>query len=332
MFGFDITFIALFGLIALAVGAAVFAVMYDQVLDEANQEKRMEAVGTRSRAAKREAQKRLAEASKRKASVQESLKELHEDTRKKTGFSLKQLLKQAGLGITPRQYYLFSLGFAIIGGIAVALSVGPNPILIIPVVIVCGLGLPRFWVLRKRRKRFDAFLEEFPNAVDVIVRGVKAGLPLNDCMKIIGTEAKEPVAGEFRRINDTQKMGVPMHEAVNKLYENMPLAEANFFGIVISIQQAAGGNLSESLTNLSKVLRERKKMKAKIQAMSAEAKASAMIIGALPLLVATAVYFTTPDYITMLFTHPVGNILLAIAAVMMTLGSLVMRQMINFDF
>jgi tight adherence protein B len=178
----------------------------------------------------------------------------------------------------------------------------------------------------------NKFLEEFPNAVDVLVRGVKAGLPVNDCMAIIAKESKDPVRSEFRHIIEAQQMGLPLAQAVTRLYENMPLAESNFFAIVIAIQQSAGGNLSEALGNLANVLRDRKKMKAKIQAMSAEAKASGMIIGALPFLVMTLVYLTTPDYIKILFIDRTGNIVLICAGIWMTIGILVMKKMINFDF
>ena len=146
-----------------------------------------------------------------------------------------------------------------------------------------------------KKRREAKFLNAFPDAVDIIVRGVKAGLPLLDCMKMITIEAPEPVKSEFRAIVETQAIGMPLGEACGKLYEHMPVPEANFFGIVISIQQKAGGNLAEALGNLSRVLRDRKKMKAKIQAMSQEAKASAGIIGALPIAVMTLVYITSPQ-------------------------------------
>ncbi len=125
---------------------------------------------------------------------------------------------------------------------------------------------------------------------------------------------------------------MPLGEACGKLYERMPVPEANFFGIVIAIQQKAGGNLSEALGNLSRVLRDRKKMKAKIQAMSQEAKASAAIIGALPIAVMMLVYITSPQYISLLFTNSLGHIMLAGSAVWMAMGVLVMKKMINFDF
>jgi tight adherence protein B len=195
-----------------------------------------------------------------------------------------------------------------------------------------AFGVPR-WLLSFRKKRREArFLETLADAVDIIVRGVKAGLPLLDCIKMITMESPEPLKTEFRLILETQAIGVPLGEACAKLYERTPLPEANFFGIVIAIQQKAGGNLSEALGNLSKVLRDRKKMRAKIQAMSQEAKASAAIIGALPIAVMILVYLTTPQYISLLFTHPTGHILLAGSAVWMTMGVLVMKKMINFDF
>ncbi|WEJ11993.1 type II secretion system F family protein (plasmid) [Sinorhizobium sp. M103] len=153
-----------------------------------------------------------------------------------------------------------------------------------------------------------------------------------DCLRVIATEAQEPVKGEFLAIVQDQTLGIPVDEAVKRMSERMPLAEANFFAIVVAIQSRTGGSLSEALGNLSKVLRERKKMKAKIKAMSAEAKSSAGIIGALPFVVAGAVYFTSPDYMTLLFTTTIGKIVLVCCGLWMGIGILVMRKMINFDF
>jgi tight adherence protein B len=149
---------------------------------------------------------------------------------------------------------------------------------------------------------------------------------------MITIEAPEPVKSEFRSIVETQAIGMPLGEACLKLYEHMPLPEANFFGIVVSIQQRSGGNLAEALGNLSRVLRDRKKMKAKIQAMSQEAKASAGIIGALPIAVMLLVYITSPSYITRLWTEPLGRLMLAASAIWMFMGVMVMKKMINFDF
>jgi tight adherence protein B len=148
----------------------------------------------------------------------------------------------------------------------------------------------------------------------------------------VANESPEPVRSEFRGMIETQAIGLTLGEAAGRLYERIPLPEANFFGIVILIQQRAGGNLSEALGNLSKVLRDRKKMKAKIKAMSMEAKASASIIAALPIAVMTLVYLTSPSYISLLWTESVGRVMLAGCAIWMLMGVLVMRKMINFDF
>jgi tight adherence protein B len=195
-----------------------------------------------------------------------------------------------------------------------------------------GFGVPRWLLSYLKKRRETKFLHNFPDAVDVIVRGVKAGLPLGDCLRIIASEAPEPVKSEFQTVVESQTVGISMGDACAKLYERMPLPEANFFGIVVSIQQRAGGNLSEALGNLSRVLRDRKKMKAKIQAMSMEAKASAAIIAALPIAVMTLVYITSPQYIELLWTHPTGRFMLACCAAWMSIGVMVMRKMINFDF
>jgi tight adherence protein B len=195
-----------------------------------------------------------------------------------------------------------------------------------------AFGLPRWLLSFRKKRRENKFLNNFPDAVDVIVRGIKAGLPLLDCLKMIAVESPEPMKSEFRAIIETQAIGMPLGDACAKLYDSMPVPEANFFGIVISIQQRSGGNLSETLGNLSRVLRDRKKMKAKIQAMSQEAKASAGIIGALPIAVMTLVWITSPNYISLLWTEPLGRLMLAASAMWMFCGVMVMKKMINFDF
>jgi tight adherence protein B len=240
-------------------------------------------------------------------------------------------LAQAGLKWSKRRFMLTAgaLGFV---AFLLALLMGAGLLAGIGFVFAAAFGIP-FWLLSFLKKRREAkFLNNFPDAVDVIVRGIKAGLPLLDSLKLIASESDEPIRGEFRGIIETQTVGIPLGEACLKLYERMPVAEANFFGIVISIQQRAGGNLSEALGNLSRVLRDRKKMKAKIQAMSMEAKASAAIIGALPFMVMGLIYFTSPSYIELLWTEPLGRLMLGGCAIWMCIGMFVMRKMINFDF
>jgi tight adherence protein B len=217
-------------------------------------------------------------------------------------------------------------------GFALGLGLQAGFLAAIAMAFAGAFGLP-LWVLKFLKKRREAkFLAGFPDAVDVIVRGIKAGLPLLDSIRVISVDAPEPLRSEFRAIIETQAIGMPLGEACAKLYERIPVAEANFFGIVISIQQKAGGNLSEALGNLSRVLRDRKKMKGKIDAMSMEAKASASIIGCLPIAVMGLVYSTSPHYIELLWTESMGRMMLAACAVWMSIGVMVMKKMINFDF
>lgn len=195
-----------------------------------------------------------------------------------------------------------------------------------------GFGLPRWALGYLKKRREKTFLKALPDAVDVIVRGIKAGLPLFESIKVVAADAPEPLRGEFLAIIETQAIGMPLGDACARLYERMPVPEANFFGIVIAIQQKSGGNLSEALGNLSKVLRDRKRMAEKIQAMSMEAKASAGIIGSLPPIVMLLVYLSTPDYISLLWTHPTGQLMLVGCVLWMGMGIFVMKRMINFDF
>ena len=263
--------------------------------------------------------------------IENTLKEFDERHKQSKRVPLSVRITRAGLHWSKRQYFMISagVGFAFF---MIGLIFAGGLLPAIGMAFAGAFGLP-YWMLSFLKKRRESkFLNAFPDAVDIIVRGIKAGLPLLDCMKMITLEAPEPLKTEFRTIVDTQAIGMPLGEAVGKLYENMPVPEANFFGIVISIQQKAGGNLSEALGNLSRVLRDRKKMKGKINAMSQEAKASASIIGALPIAVMTMVYITSPVYISLLFTEPLGNVMLACSAAWMTMGVLVMKKMINFDF
>ena len=209
---------------------------------------------------------------------------------------------------------------------------GFSPLIALLVAFACAFGLPR-WLLNCRiRARQEKFLSEFANAIDIIVRGIKSGLPLGDCLQIIAAEAPEPVRSEFSDLVEQQKVGVPLQRAFERIYDRMPLQEVNFFAIVIAIQSQTGGNLAEALGNLSQVLRDRYRLKAKVAAFSAEAKASAMIIGALPPIVMLLIYFTSPDYISLLWTTKIGKVIIAAGLTWMLMGILVMRKMINFDY
>lgn len=327
------TIIAVMGLAFLGVGGIIYAFMFDTVSNEAKQAKRLDNIRQRDHIKASNASQRINDAAKRRKTVQDSLKELDEKQRAKHNkkITLKKMLAQAGMKVNVKQFYIFSVIFGVLATVGAVIG-GFGIIVIAGTFFVATLGIPRWFVGFRRKRRFNAFLDEFPNAVDVIVRGVKAGLPLNDCLGIIAKESKEPVRSEFAKVVESQQMGLTMGDAIGKLYENVPVTETNFFSIVIAIQQNAGGNLSEALGNLSKVLRDRKKLESKIQAMSSEAKASAGIIGSLPFCVCILIYLTTPDYITLLFTHDTGHMILGGAAIWMAMGIMVMRNMINFDF
>lgn len=269
---------------------------------------------------------------KRKQSTQEALKELaaNEKQSRKRRLSIRGLIAQAGINLSPTMFWAMSAGAGAAFAVAGLLVQGP---LGAAMGFFVGMfGLPR-WALgvmvAGRQKKFS---NQLADAIDVIVRGVKSGLPLNQCLRIIAQESPEPLSSEFQALCDSQAMGVPLDQGLHRLYENMPLPEVNFFAIVLTIQQKTGGNLSESLGNLSSVLRSRKMMAEKVKALSSEAKASAMIIGALPLIVMAMVYFTRPAYIMILFTHPTGNLILMGAATMMSMGIFIMHRMVNFKF
>ena len=237
---------------------------------------------------------------------------------------------QAGLNVKPQSYYIFCVVLGLTGGLLFLVS-GFSPFISLLGMIVCGVGLPRWLLGRRIRSRQAKFVTEFANAIDIIVRGIRSGLPLADCMEIIATEAPEPVRSEFVELVEQQRIGIPLSKAFMRLYERVPLQEVSFFSIVIAIQAQTGGNLAEALSNLSGVLRDRDRMQAKVKALSAEAKASAMIIGALPPLVGTAVYFISPDYISLLWEEKIGQFMLVAGGTWMLIGILVMRKMINFN-
>jgi tight adherence protein B len=250
--------------------------------------------------------------------------------RKKKSVPLRDKIYQAGLKIKPAGFIRNSAIFGVLMAV-VLIVLQVEPLYAVVIGGAAGYLLPRMYLTRKRKKYQNQFLEELPNAVEAIVRGVKSGLPLNDSMRLVAKEAKEPIKSDFQKVLDQQSLGKSMQEAVQTLLERVPLPEVNFFVVVIAVQSQAGGNLSEALGNLARVLRNRKKMKQKVKAMSSEAKASAGIIGSLPLIVATLVSLTTPSYLLPLIETDVGKICLGVAAVLMFTGGFIMINMVQFD-
>lgn len=336
MFGIDGTVLIFILLAGTSAGAIAYALMFNRIRAEKQVGKRLEVIkaAESDRAVVKAAREKMNEAAKRRKSLQDTLKDL--DEKQKTSARtikrppLRIQIRQAGLTMTVERFYIYSAICGVVLGLLTFIA--GAPLFAVPAaLLVGGLGLPRWFISFRRARRVKAFLNEFPNALDVIVRAVKSGLPLNDGIRLIANEAAEPVKSEFRRIVDAQQMGLSIPDAASRMTETMPCAEAGFFGIVIQIQAQAGGNLSEALGNLSRVLRDRKKMKAKVQALSMEAKASAAIIGALPFIVAFLVYLTSPNYLMPLFTTSTGHLVLGVSAVWMSIGILVMRRMMNIE-
>jgi tight adherence protein B len=324
----NLQLLAIVLLATFCAGAVAWVLVYPYLSGENEAQKRMQSVARTGAPAVKSAARAV---KSRREQVESSLREIENRSKQKKSPPLSTRLSQAGVSWTKQQFMIGSAVFGlVVAAIVLILDVGPFAAL--GAGFAAGAGLPRWTLSYLKRRRERLFVDRFPDAIDVVVRGIKSGLPLADSLRVIASESPEPIRSEFRYILETQAIGVPLGEACAKLFDRMPLPEANFFAIVIAIQQKSGGNLSEALGNLSKVLRDRKKMKGKIKAMSTEATASAAIIGALPIAVMAVVYLTSPDYITLLWTDRLGKMMLAGSAIWMSIGIFVMKQMINFDF
>ncbi|MET1046838.1 MAG: type II secretion system F family protein [Hyphomicrobium sp.] len=315
-------------LVAMAFAGVAFAVTYPLFAGGREKDRRVESVsGTRAR---RTVMNDIQ--SSRKKSVADTLKEIddRQKANKKATMSLR--LVRAGIKRTPRDFYIISV---LVGTLlaAVAIMIFNLPLAAgVVAAFVGGFGLPR-WILNKMTSRRQSkFTGLLANAIDVIVRGIKSGLPLNECLQVISRESPEPLAGEFREVVEQQKLGVSLADGLERMCDRLPLPEVRFLTIVIGIQQQAGGNLSEALSNLSGVLRDRHMLALKVKALSAEAKASAMVLASLPPGVMIMVYLSSPDYLMPLFTTTIGHFMVAGGAAWMMIGVLVMKKMINFKF
>ncbi len=271
---------------------------------------------------------RDAEAAARRKQVADSLKELENREKKASKVSLEMKLEQAGLDISEKFFIQASVASAIVFGCTAFLFLGS--LYAVGGLLIGGLGLPNWILSYLRGKRIRDFLREFPSAIEVIIRGVKSGLPLGACLQTVAVQSREPVRSEFQLIVASTSVGLTVAEGIERLAQRVPLPETSFFAVVVNIQQKAGGNLTEALGNLSQVVRDRITMELKVKALSSEAKASAWIIGLMPLVISGLIYLTSPGYLEPLWTTDTGQMVLTGVGVWMTLGILFMRQMINF--
>ncbi len=320
-------------LVAVAAGGIAYGLLFSSIETQKKVEGRVNRVVTaeNDRGKAKAARERVQDAAKRRKSMQDSIKEMEKRSEQKNrSLSIREKLAQTGLPLTMKHFYIGSTGLGIVTFAIAFLLSGSLPIAA-GLAFAASMGLPRWVVAYLISRRKKKFLEEFPNSLDVMVRSIRSGLPLNDAMRMIASDGQEPVRSEFLRVVEAQQMGFSIPEACSRMTQTMPLQELSFFAIVIAIQSQAGGNLSEALGNLARVLRERKKMTAKVAALSMEAKASAAIIGALPFIVALLVYITSPHYIMILFTDPRGHLILGISGIWMSIGIFVMKNMVSFD-
>ncbi len=250
---------------------------------------------------------------------------------RKARMTMAAKLKQAGLSMSLRTFIIISVVAGVLTFL-LALLLGLNLFLALGIGLAAGLGLPRWIVGYLGKKRMKKFSLAFPDAVDILVRGIKTGLPVHDCFKIIARESPEPLAEEFQRLVEGMGVGMTLSQSLAKMYERMPTPELNFFAIVIAIQQKSGGNLAEALGNLTTVLRARRLMSEKIKALSSEAIASAGIIASLPPVVMILVTLSSPGYMLLLFTDMRGQVMLLGSAIWMACGVFTMKRMISFKF
>ena len=267
---------------------------------------------------------------RRQKRIQEKLKQISDKNKKRSFIEgIEDSLLQAGLDVPPSYYLIGCVIFGLLSA-AVYIILGFAPIGAIPAGIIAALLVPKFVLKTMASRRQKKFTSSFADAVDLIVRGIRSGLPVMECFNVIAREFPPPVGEEFRLLVEGQNLGINMDTLLEKGIQRIPTSEYKFFGIVTEIQRQTGGNLADTLANLSNVLRERKKMRDKARAMASEAKSSAAIIGSLPFLVSGVLSVAAPDYLMLLFTETTGNYMLMGGGLWMFMGTMVMRKMINF--
>ena len=295
-------------LVAVAIAAVAFVLIYPYISGRQSDERYRAVTETRERVVMGRSADELTQ---RRKSITDTLKDLEARQTAAAKVSLRVRLQRAGLKITPKVYWLISVLVGLTLASIVNMTLPPSgsrQLLTVSLGIIGTFGLPRWglnWLIRRRQNKFVA---ELANAIDIVVRGVKSGLPLNECLGVIANESTQPLAGEFREVVDQQRIGVSLSEALDRLMVRMPLAEVKYLTIVISIQQQAGGNLAEALGNLAGVLRDRIRLRMKVKSLSAEAKASAMVLASLPPGVMFMVYGASPDYIDAAVRHENGQL------------------------
>ena len=308
-------------ILMLGVTAVVSVVMKPKV----RLKQRMESIGTLASAGSVSAKAE----SRRQKRIQDKLKGIGEEKKKEgMGEKVATALLQAGLHVEVTSFIIVCVVLAIVGLVA-GFIIGAPPLAIPAIAIATGVGLPKLVLGRMTSKRQDDFTKHFAEAIDVITRGIRSGLPVGECLAVISREFDGPLGEEFTMIVEGQKLGMTLDDIMERALKRIPTADFKFFAIVLQIQRQTGGNLADTLENLSDVLRDRKRMKDKIKALSSEAKSSAAIIASLPFFVLGMLSLVNPPYVATLFTEGIHLVFIALG--MMAVGVFVMAQMINFE-
>jgi tight adherence protein B len=243
---------------------------------------------------------------------------------------LQKRLHMTGKPWTLGQYMMISAGLTLVPA-AFILFEGLPILLALGVGLVLGVGLPHFVVGFFIKRRVTKFTAKFPDAIELLVRGLRSGLPITETIGVVGQEVAGPVGEEFRAISDKMKIGKSLDTGMQETADRLGTPEFQFFAITIQIQRETGGNLAETLANLADVLRKRAQMKLKIKAMSSESKASALIVGALPFVVFTLVWFINNDYMANFFKDERLMMIGCGGLLWMGLGAFIMAKMVNFE-
>jgi len=243
---------------------------------------------------------------------------------------LRRRLEATGKNWTLGKYAMFCAGLTVLAFILLVLK-GLPLLLAIFVGILVGVGLPHMMVGKMIKRRIKQFLARFPDAIELLVRGLRSGLPISETLGVVASEVPDPVGGEFRGVADRMRIGRTMEQALQETADKLNTPEFQFFVITLAIQRETGGNLAETLGNLADVLRKRMQMKLKINAMSSESKASAYIIGSLPFIVFALIWWINPTYMGGFFTDQRLMIAAAGGGVWMGIGVFIMAKMINFE-
>ncbi|NNE85256.1 MAG: type II secretion system F family protein [Alphaproteobacteria bacterium] len=244
---------------------------------------------------------------------------------------LRQRLTRTGRSISIGQYAGACLVVGILAGLIASFLLNRT----LPLSILIGIGngflLPHLFVAMLTRRRQKVFTDQFPEAIDLIVRGLRSGLPVIESVNVVGREMDKPIGVEFTTVADAVKFGMTLEEALADAVPRIDTAEFKFFVVALAVQRETGGNLAETLENLSDVLRKRRQMKKRIKAMASEPKASAWILGCLPFIMFLIIFFVNTEYVMQLFTDPRGHTLITAGLISQTIGTLIMAKMVRFE-